>query len=80
MKQTGIFRRIDSLGRFVLPMEIRKNLDIKENDYLEVMVQEGKIILKKVQVSCVLCGSNEDLLMHYDKNVCRKCVKVLAEM
>lgn len=78
MRSTGIFRRIDSLGRFVLPKELRKNLDIRENDYLQIFTEGDTIILKKPQLTCILCGNSEDLVDHYDKKVCRQCINTLA--
>ena len=61
MKSTGIFRRIDSLGRFVLPKELRKSFDINQNDYFQIYLDGDTIILKKSQLSCVLCGNTDDL-------------------
>lgn len=77
MRSTGIFRRIDSLGRFVLPKELRMNLDIKQNDYLQIFTDGDAIILKKSQLSCILCGNAEDLVDHNDKKICRKCIAEL---
>ncbi len=77
MRNTGIFRRIDSLGRFVLPKELRKSLNINENDYLQVFTEGDTIILKKSQFSCLLCGSTESLVDHNDKKICRLCIAQL---
>ncbi|MBP0972901.1 MAG: AbrB/MazE/SpoVT family DNA-binding domain-containing protein [Oscillospiraceae bacterium] len=79
MRSTGIFRRIDSLGRFVLPKELRKSLDINQNDYLQIFLDGDTIILKKSQASCSLCGSPDDLKDYRDKKVCLKCIRELAE-
>ncbi|MBQ2264542.1 MAG: AbrB/MazE/SpoVT family DNA-binding domain-containing protein [Oscillospiraceae bacterium] len=79
MQSTGIYRRIDALGRFVLPKELRRNLDIKENDYLQVFTEGDAIILKKSQMSCILCGSSEDLVDHHEKKICRTCIRDLSE-
>ncbi|MBE6851464.1 MAG: AbrB/MazE/SpoVT family DNA-binding domain-containing protein [Ruminococcus sp.] len=79
MQSTGIFRRIDSLGRFVLPKEIRKNLDINQNDYLQIFTDGDSIILKKSQLCCILCGNTEDLTDHHDKKVCQRCINELAD-
>ncbi len=78
MRSTGIFRRIDSLGRFVLPKELRKNLDINQNDYLQIFTEGDTIILKKSQLSCALCGNTEDLKDHLDKKVCQHCITELT--
>ncbi len=79
MRSTGIFRRIDSLGRLVLPKELRKNLDIHQNDYLQIFTDGDAIILKKSQLCCILCGSSEDLRDHLDKKVCRRCIEMLKD-
>lgn len=56
MKSTGIVRKIDELGRIVLPIEIRNTLDIKPKDSIEIFVDDDKIVLKKYQPSCIFCG------------------------
>ena len=80
MRSTGIFRRIDSLGRFVLPKELRKSLDIQQNDYLQIFLDGDAIVLKKSQLSCSLCGSTENLKDFRDKKVCRECLAELARI
>lgn len=77
MHSTGIFRRVDGLGRFVLPKELRKSLDIKQNDYLQIFLEGDTIILRKSQDNCILCGSNENLTDFHDKRVCTKCIDEL---
>lgn len=79
MHSTGIFRRIDSLGRFVLPKELRKSLDINQNDYLQIFIDDDAIILKKSQLSCILCGGRETLTDYMDKKVCRRCIAALQD-
>jgi len=79
MKSTGIVRRIDDLGRVVIPMELRRTLQIDEKDSLEIFVDEDKIVLRKYQPGCYLCGNVEGH-MHdfYGKQVCDKCVEQVA--
>ena len=57
MKSTGVVRKIDELGRFVLPIELRKNLGINNRDAVEIFVEDDKIILKKYEPSCIFCGN-----------------------
>ncbi|MCR4770979.1 MAG: AbrB/MazE/SpoVT family DNA-binding domain-containing protein, partial [Oscillospiraceae bacterium] len=59
MKTTGIVRQVDSLGRIVLPIELRRTLDIAERDSLEIYVEEDRIVLKKFAPSCIFCGRTE---------------------
>ncbi len=72
---------MDSLGRFVLPKELRKSLDINQNDYLQIFIEGDTVILKKSQLNCILCGNSDgnDLVDHCDKKICRDCIKALAE-
>ena len=79
MKATGIVRKFDENGRFVIPMEIRKQLGIENrDDALEVFMEDDRIILKKYEPSCVFCGTLEDLMLYKDKRVCTACAKKLA--
>lgn len=73
MKSTGIIRKIDELGRIVLPVELRRSLGIKERDPLEIYVRDDQIILRKSSVTCVFCGSEEDVSDFMGKGVCQKC-------
>ena len=57
MKSTGIIRRVDELGRVVLPIEIRRILDIEERDPLEIFLDEDRIVLRKLQPTCIFCGA-----------------------
>lgn len=80
MKSTGITRQIDSAGRIVLPKELRRMLDLKENcDYMEIFTQDDCIILKKYSPSCVFCGTNEDVVEFGGKRVCRSCAAALFD-
>lgn len=75
MKSTGIVRKMDELGRIVLPIELRRTLDIAPLDPLEIYVDEGAIILKKYEPSCIFCGSSKDVIDFKGKNICPKCVE-----
>ena len=61
MKSTGIIRKVDELGRIVLPIELRRTLDIDDNDSLEIFIEENTIILKKYQPACIFCGNARDV-------------------
>ena len=74
MKSTGIVRKVDELGRIVLPIEMRRTLDIAERDSLEIYVEGDSIILKKYQPACIFCGSTKDLVSFEGKNVCLDCI------
>ena len=77
MKSTGIVRKVDELGRIVLPIELRRTLDIAERDSLEIFVEGASIVLRKYQPSCVFCDSAKDVVSFKGKNVCPHCLKEL---
>ena len=79
MKSTGIVRKVDELGRIVLPIELRRTLDIAERDTLEIFVSDGNIILRKFQPACIFCGSAKDVTEYKGKNICAQCIISLTE-
>lgn len=79
MKSTGIVRKIDELGRIVLPVELRRLFDIAEKDALEIYVDDEHIILKKYAPSCVFCNSATDTTYFKGKIVCNECIKELEK-
>ena len=80
VKSTGIVRKVDELGRIVIPIDLRRNLRIGEKDALEIYVDNEKIILRKYEPSCIFCGSAEEIVLFNDKNICRSCLKSLKEL
>lgn len=80
MKSTGIVRRVDELGRVVIPIEIRNKFEIKEKDPIEIYVDGSSIILKKFEPNCVFCGNSKNLVEYNDKLVCNKCIKKIADL
>jgi len=79
VKSTGIVRKVDELGRVVLPIELRRNLDIHEKDALEIFVDDDKIILKKYQPADIFTGSMEDLVDYKGKKVSKATIIELAK-
>jgi len=80
MKATGIVRKLDQLGRIVIPMELRTTFDLKETDPIEIFVDGNDIILRKYQPGCIFCGDVNDLTQFDGKSVCRKCIKKLQNL
>ena len=78
MTSTGIVRRIDSAGRFVLPIELRRTLDIGDEDALEIFLEDNTIVLKKYQPACIFCGNARDVSSYKGKNICADCRASLA--
>ena len=78
MKSTGIVRKVDELGRIVLPIEMRRTLDIAEKDTLEVYVEGDSIILRKYQDACVFFDSVRDLVSYKGRCVCQDCIAMLS--
>jgi len=80
MKSTGMTRKIDELGRIVLPIEIRRTMEAGPGDLLEIYVENGAVILKKVENTCIFCGSTKNLSEHRDHWVCRACREELSAL
>lgn len=80
MKSTGIVRKVDELGRIVIPIELRKSLDIKEKDSMEIYVEGDHIILKKYSPACFFCSNAEGIRQFKGKNICRACMDELLEL
>lgn len=79
MKSTGIVRKVDELGRVVLPIELRRTLDIDIKDSLEIYVENDSIILKKYEPSCIFCGSSENVREFKGKNICSNCYEEMRK-
>ena len=80
MKSTGITRPVDALGRVVIPMEIRENLNIKTKDLLDISVQGKQIVLTKHGETCIFCDCADDLVIFEDKKVCKTCLAKLSKL
>ena len=79
MKDSGIMRRVDSLGRFVLPKELRRQLQIECNDYLQIYTEGETTITQKAHCRFALCGRTDDLIDFNDKKVCKSCVGLIKD-
>lgn len=79
MKSTGIVRKVDELGRIVIPKELRNTFDISEKDSLEIFVEGDTIILKKYEPACVFCGNAKDITVFKGRNVCSKCIEEIKK-
>lgn len=78
MKSLGLARKVDELGRIVLPVELRRQFAIRAGDELEISVDGDSILLHKVEARCVFCGSQEDLRLFRERRVCPDCVEGLS--
>lgn len=74
MKSTGIVRKIDDLGRIVLPIEQRRILEIGNRDSLEIFIEDNMLILKKYQPACIFCGNAKDVMTFKGRNICPNCI------
>lgn len=81
MKSTGIVRKVDELGRVVIPIELRRTLSIEEKDALEIYVDQDRIILRKYEPSCacVFCGNADKVTKFKGKNVCAECAQMIQD-
>ena len=80
MKSTGIVRKVDELGRIVLPIELRRTLEIAERDSLEIYVDGSTIILKKYEPACIFCGDAKDVINYKGRNICRTCLDEMKKI
>ena len=80
MKSTGIVRKVDELGRIVLPIELRRTLDIAVRDELEIYLDDDKVILKKYEPSCVFCSDSHNLVSYHGRNVCMECIRKMNDI
>lgn len=79
MKSIGIVRKVDQLGRIVLPIELRRTMGIRIDDPVEIFVEGDYVILKKYEPACIFCGNADNVLHYKDKHVCQNCIKELME-
>lgn len=80
MRNTGINRKIDDLGRIVIPIEMRERLGIKKQDQLEIFIDGDRIVLTKPSEHCIFCNSATKLAKHKEKNVCSDCLNEMNSM
>ena len=80
MKSTGIIRRMDELGRVVIPIEIRNQFNIAEKDPIEIYVDGSSIVLKKFEPNCIFCGNTKNLLEYQGKLICKDCSKKIGDL
>lgn len=78
LKSTGIVRKVDELGRIVLPIELRRSLSIREREELEIFVDGEALVLRKHRRRCTFCEEDNDLMTFRGKPICRRCRKELA--
>ena len=80
MKSTGIVRKVDELGRIVLPIELRRTLDISEKDSMEIYMDGPSIVLKKYQPACIFCDSSKNIMIFHGKNICPDCYREMKSL
>ena len=80
MKTTGIVRQMDSLGRIVLPIELRRTLDIAQKDSLEIFVDGNQIVLKKYEPNCAFCDNTKDIIQYKGRNICPSCLAAIKKL
>ncbi len=79
MKSTGVVRQLDALGRIVLPIELRRTMDIGIKDMLEIFVNGDEIVLKKYHPTCVFCGDGSEVTTYKGKPICKACLADLKK-
>ena len=80
MKATGIVRKVDDLGRIVLPIELRRAMDLVEGAAVEIYTaDDGSVVLRKYQPACIFCDSAKDITLFKGKNICGSCLRELGQ-
>ena len=79
MKSTGVVRKVDELGRIVLPIELRRTYNIEEKDALEIYVDGDNIILKKYEPACIFCANAKNVISYKGKNICQDCINEVKD-
>lgn len=79
MKSIGIVRKVDELGRIVIPMELRRTLGIAEKDAVEIFVDGEQIVMKKYNSSCIFCGEARNVISYKGKNICKDCLEEIKK-
>jgi len=80
MKATGIVRKVDELGRVVIPIELRRTLGIQEKDALEIYVDGERIMLKKYEPACIFCKNVENTVVYNNKIICKDCIEDMSKL
>lgn len=80
MKSIGIVRKVDKLGRIVLPVELRKTLDIGDKDDIEIAVEGDTVVLRKYRPACVFCNDVHEIGVFHGKNICMNCLRELKQI
>ena len=79
MKSTGIVRKVDELGRIVMPIELRRTLNINEKDSLEIFVDNDRIVLQKYEPACIFCGNADNIINYKGRNICEECILEMSK-
>ncbi len=80
MKATGIVRKLDTLGRIVIPMELRRTFELEIGDPIEIFVEGSDIVLRKYQPACIFCNDATNIVSVRGKNICRKCLDEIKDL
>jgi transcriptional pleiotropic regulator of transition state genes len=80
LKSTGMTRPIDTIGRIVIPKELRKTMGLVENEStVQIFVNDGDIVLRKYEPGCIFCGNCEGVKDYKGKSICKDCIKEMME-
>lgn len=80
MKSTGIIRKVDELGRVVIPIELRNKFGIQVKEPIEIFVDKNFIILQKYEPNCIFCGENKNLIEYDNRLICSKCCEKIKKL
>ena len=78
-KVPGVIRKVDEQGRILLPMEVRRGLELRCGDEVEMVLDGGTLMLRKFQPSCIFCGGTEQMVIYEDRYICQRCMQNLRK-
>ncbi len=79
MKTPGVIRKMDDLGRIVIPFEMRKAMELDKGDMVEMYLQEDSLVMRKFTISCIFCGETQGLRTYEGKKICTKCIQIIKD-
>ncbi len=80
MKSLGMVRKIDELGRIVLPIEVRRAMEINPGDGVEIFVEKNRVVLQKYEPSCIFCGEADNNIVFGQRKICSECLAKLKAL
>lgn len=79
MKENGLVREVDDMGRIVLPKELLKYLNMENVKAVQIFVENNSIVLKKYNPGCIFCNNVDNTIRYKGQYICKDCLKDMEE-